>query len=515
MARENSKGRDRKRTSFGKQQDAEKSFYKKKNTRSGGFNDERPKRSSTGGRSGGFRFDKEEGKSFGGERKSSSPFKKRTGFNRGEEGSERPKRFSKSFDRRENFSRDERPKRSRSDEGGSYSRPFGKKPGFKKDYSGDERPKRSGFKKDFSGDERPKRTRSDQGSSYSKPFSKRGGFKKDFSGDERPKRPSFRKDFSGEERPKRFSDEKPGDKFSRPFKKKSFGDSKFGRSDFKKSKFSRDDVRKRGEGEESKSFVERRKEKQREDFHQTEKKEATKNDDGLIRLNKFIANSGVGSRREADELIKMGVITVNGVTITEMGHKVKSTDDVRYEGRKLKAEKLVYVLLNKPKGFITTTDDPEERSTVMQLVAGACKERIYPVGRLDRNTTGLLLLTNDGDLADKLTHPSYNAKKIYKAELDKPLTKNDFEKIKEGVQLEEGRAIVDDLASVSDDKKTVGIEIHIGWNRIVRRIFEALGYQVEKLDRVVYAGLDKKDLGRGQWRFLKPEEVVMLKHFSK
>ena len=137
------------------------------------------------------------------------------------------------------------------------------------------------------------------------------------------------------------------------------------------------------------------------------------------------------------------------------------------------------------------------------------------MGRLDRNTTGLLLLTNDGDLADKLTHPSYNAKKIYKAELDKPLTKNDFEKIKEGVQREEGRAIVDDLASVSDDKKTVGIEIHIGWNRIVRRIFEALGYQVEKLDRVVYAGLDKKDLGRGQWRFLKPEEVVMLKHFSK
>lgn len=548
MPRENSKGRDRKRTSFGKQQDAEKSFYKKKkSTRSGGFGDERPKRASSGGRSGGFRFDKEEAKSFG-ERKSSSPFKKRTGFNRGEEGSERPKRFSrddskgktfsgnkfskpfkkredseggserpkrfsKSFDKRENFSREEKPKRLRGDEGGSFSKPFAKK--------GD-------FKKDFSGDERPKRPRSDEGGSYSKPFGKKPGFKKDYSGDERPKRSGegssypkpfakrsgFKKDFSGEERPKRFSDEKSGGKFSRPFKKKSFGDSKFGGSDFKKSKFSRDDVKKRGEGEETKSFVERRKEKQREDF-QTEKKETVKNDDGLIRLNKFIANSGVGSRREADELIKMGVITVNGVTITEMGHKVKSTDDVRYEGRKLKAEKLVYVLLNKPKGFITTTDDPEERSTVMQLVAGACKERIYPVGRLDRNTTGLLLLTNDGDLADKLTHPSYNAKKIYKAELDKPLTKNDFEKIKEGVQLEEGRAIVDDLASVSDDKKTVGIEIHIGWNRIVRRIFEALGYQVEKLDRVVYAGLDKKDLGRGQWRFLKPEEVVMLKHFSK
>ncbi len=521
MARENSKGRDRKRTSFGKQQDAEKSFYKKKSEKPSRSDDERPRRSS-GGSSFKPRFGKDEDKSFGrsgsskpfqkrerpeGRSYSNKPFKRREDSN---EGDERPKRFSKSFDKRENFSREERPKRSRRDEGGSFSKPFGKKPSFKKDFTGDERPKRRsdeggsyskpfgkkpGFKKDFTGDERPKR-RSDEGGSYSKPFSKRGSFKKDFSGDERPKR-SF--------------DEKSDDK--RPFKKKSFGDKKFDRS-YDKPKFSRDDFRKRGEGEEKKSFVERRKEKQREDI-QAEKPEVKKSDDGLIRLNKFIANSGVGSRREADEIIKMGLISVNGETITEMGHKVKPTDDVRYEGRKLKAEKLVYVLLNKPKGFITTTDDPEDRNTVMQLVAGACKERIYPVGRLDRNTTGLLLLTNDGDLADKLTHPSYNAKKIYKVDLDKPLTKNDFEKIKEGVRLEEGKAIVDDLASVSDDKKTVGIEIHIGWNRIVRRIFEALGYQVEKLDRVVYAGLDKKDLGRGQWRFLKPEEVVMLKHFSK
>jgi len=234
----------------------------------------------------------------------------------------------------------------------------------------------------------------------------------------------------------------------------------------------------------------------------------------LIRLNKFMANSGVGSRREADEYIKMGLVTVNGETITEMGHKVKPTDDIRYEGRKLKAEPMVYILLNKPKGFITTTDDPEERKTVMDLVANACKERIYPVGRLDRNTTGLLLLTNDGDLADKLTHPSYNAKKIYKVELDRALTKNDFQKILDGVYFDEGRAQVDDLAIVSDDGKEIGIEIHIGWNRIVRRIFEALGYQIERLDRVMYAGLDKKDLGRGQWRFLKPEEVVRLKHFN-
>ena len=243
-----------------------------------------------------------------------------------------------------------------------------------------------------------------------------------------------------------------------------------------------------------------------------EKKEAA--NDGLTRLNKYIANSGMGSRREADEMIRKGLISVNGVTITEMGHKVKQGDVVRYEDKVLKAEKPVYILLNKPKGFITTTSDPKERKTVMNLVANACRERLYPVGRLDRNTTGLLLLTNDGDLAEKLTHPSHNTKKIYKVELDRPLTKNDFQKIMEGVRLEEGKAIVDDLAITSDDKKTVGIELHIGWNRIVRRIFESLDYEVRKLDRVVFAGLDKKDLPRGEWRFLKPEEIIRLKHFK-
>ncbi len=231
-------------------------------------------------------------------------------------------------------------------------------------------------------------------------------------------------------------------------------------------------------------------------------------------MNKFISNSGVCSRREADDLIKMGLVSVNGTTVTEMGYKVKATDDVRYEGKKLTAEKPVYILLNKPKGFITTTEDPQERNTVMNLIAGACKQRVYPVGRLDRNTTGLLLLTNDGDLADKLTHPSYNVKKIYKVELDKPITKADFDTIAAGVQLEEGKAVPDDVAIVSDDKKTIGIELHIGWNRIVRRIFESLDYQVLKLDRVVYAGLDKKDLPRGKWRMLKDAEVVRLKHLQ-
>lgn len=211
----------------------------------------------------------------------------------------------------------------------------------------------------------------------------------------------------------------------------------------------------------------------------------------------------------------MGLVTVNGQVITELGHKVRRSDDIRYEGKKLTAERLVYILLNKPKGFITTTEDPQERNTVMNLIGGACKERVYPVGRLDRNTTGLLLFTNDGELAERLTHPSYNVRKIYKVELNRPLTKADFQKIREGVRLEEGRAMVDDLAIVDDDGKTVGLELHIGWNRIVRRIFESLDYDVLKLDRVVYAGLDKKDLARGEWRFLKEPEIVKLKHFGK
>lgn len=245
-------------------------------------------------------------------------------------------------------------------------------------------------------------------------------------------------------------------------------------------------------------------EKGKEDIGNTEK----------IRLNRYISNSGVCSRREADELIKMGLVTVNGTVVTEMGHKVDRKDVIKYEGKTLRAEKPVYILMNKPKGFLTTTKDPQDRNTVMQIIADSVKERVYPVGRLDRNTTGLLLLTNDGELTDKLSHPSYNVKKIYKVDLDKPLTKTDFEKIKKGVHLEEGKAIVDDLALVSDDGKTIGIELHIGWNRVIRRIFESLGYEVVKLDRSVYAGLDKKDLSRGHWRHLTREEVVRLKHYQ-
>ena len=235
---------------------------------------------------------------------------------------------------------------------------------------------------------------------------------------------------------------------------------------------------------------------------------------GQTRLNKYISNSGVCSRRDADELIQMGLVTVNGKVVTEMGYKVNPGDEVRYENKVLRAEKPVYILLNKPKGYLTTTQDPQERKTVMHIIAGAVKERIYPVGRLDRNTTGLLLLTNDGELADQLSHPSYNVRKIYKVELDRPLTKTDFQKISEGVILEEGRAMVDDVAIVSQDGRTIGLEIHIGWNRVVRRIFESLKYEVLKLDRTVYAGLDKKDLPRGQWRFLRADELLRLKHLK-
>jgi len=230
-----------------------------------------------------------------------------------------------------------------------------------------------------------------------------------------------------------------------------------------------------------------------------------------IRLNKYIANAGVCSRREADALITDGQITVNGKVVTEMGHKVLPSDTVKYQGKLLKFEKLQYVLLNKPKGFITTMSDERGRKTVMSLVAKACDERIYPVGRLDRNTTGLLLFTNDGDFAKKLTHPSYQVKKIYQVELDKPLTKADFEAIIKGVELEDGLATVDELAVISEDNKTVGIEIHIGRNRIVRRIFEHLGYQVEKLDRVTFGHLTKKNLPRGKWRHLTDAEVGKLR----
>ena len=233
-----------------------------------------------------------------------------------------------------------------------------------------------------------------------------------------------------------------------------------------------------------------------------------------MRLNKYISNSGVCSRRDADKLIEAGEIMVNEKVVTEMGYKVGAGDVVKYGKKVLNPEKLKYVLLNKPKDFLTTMEDPQGRKTVMSLIKKAGDERIYPVGRLDRNTTGLLLFTNDGDLAKKLSHPSHKVHKLYQAELDKPLTENHLRDIAEGLNLEDGVAVVNDIAIVGEDKRIVGIDIHIGKNRIVRRIFEHLGYDVVKLDRVIYGGLTKKDLGRGKWRFLTEKEVIKLKHMK-
>lgn len=319
------------------------------------------------------------------------------------------------------------------------------------------------------------------------------------------------------------------------FSKDRFEDKTGKPSKFSKSSSSAFDRSKDGESRENRNFKTGRKrtfsdeykeQKENNDFKYSDKhkfRPAHKpanhevEDDGLIRLNRYISNSGICSRRKADELISAGVISVNGQAVTELGTKVDpAKDEIRYNNERLKREKMVYVLLNKPKDYITTTDDPQERRTVMELVSKATKERIYPVGRLDRNTTGLLLMTNDGNLADKLSHPKNNITKIYQVELNKSLTQGDFNKIEFGLELEDGFIKPDDLSYVQGaSKREVGIQIHSGKNRIVRRIFESLGYEVVKLDRVVYASLTKKDLPRGRWRYLEEKELIQLKHLIK
>jgi 23S rRNA pseudouridine2605 synthase len=236
----------------------------------------------------------------------------------------------------------------------------------------------------------------------------------------------------------------------------------------------------------------------------------------LIRINKYIANAGICSRREADELIKSGAVMVNGKVVTELGTKISPSDKVEFGNKTLSLEKNRYILLNKPKAFLTTVTDPQNRNTVMSLIKDACPERVYPVGRLDRNTTGLLLFTNDGEIAKKLTHPRYGIKKIYHVVLDKPLTKADLQKIADGLELDDGFIKVDSIEFITDgkDKREIGIELHSGKNRVVRRIFEKLEYNVEKLDRVYFAGLTKKNLPRGKWRFLEEKEINMLKMIS-
>lgn len=245
---------------------------------------------------------------------------------------------------------------------------------------------------------------------------------------------------------------------------------------------------------------------------QIEYKEKNYDPDEPVRLNRYLANAGVCSRREADTFIQAGVVKVNGVVVTELGTKVKRSDEVMFHDQAINMEKKVYVLLNKPKDYVTTSDDPQNRKTVMELVKNACRERIYPVGRLDRNTTGVLLFTNDGDLATKLTHPQYLKKKIYHVFCDKNVTAADLRQIADGIMLEDGEIHADAIDYAHEtDKKQVGIEIHSGRNRIVRRIFEHLGYKVVKLDRVYFAGLTKKNVKRGDWRFLTQDEVNMLK----
>ena len=318
---------------------------------------------------------------------------------------------------------------------------------------------------------------------------------------------NFREKNTGKNgRDKKFGDRKFGDtKFGdKKFGGKKFGDKKFGKGKGPTGSKNHPDFY----GSKKKTFSKRRKEESK----------SLAGDDGLIRLNKYVSNSGVCSRREADDFIKAGLVSVNGKIVTEMGVKVNPGDVVRFHDRIISPERMVYVLLNKPKDYITTTDDPFERHTVMELVKDACRERIYPVGRLDRNTTGLLLFTNDGDLAKKLMHPSLEVAKIYHVELDLNLKGEDMDAIRKGVTLEDGFIRVDDINYAVTpemrgqvDKKQVGVEIHSGRNRIVRKIFEHLGYNIRKLDRVVYAGLTKKDLPRGRWRFLTPMEVATLK----
>ncbi len=461
---------------------------------------------------------------------------------------------------------DDRPKRSTSSRGNntSGSDQTGKDKPFKK-YSSD----RPGEKKSFSSSGRSYKSTENGSEGYSSSFTSGAGEKKSFT----PKsRPYTGRPADTDSRPKRsFGGEPGGDKKSftpkaRPYTgritdnderpKKSFGGGSSAAGDRKpfasrgkssSSSFNSDERPKRSFGGEKSGDgkFNRRPASANGDFKKRDsdkafntdrpkpkydkiapdrdapaktmrgrRKGAEPKESGLIRLNRYISNAGICSRRKADELIAAGVVSVNGTVISELGHKVDpQKDEIRYNGELLRREKMVYVLLNKPKDYITTTEDPQERRTVMHLVEKASKERIYPIGRLDRNTTGLLLMTNDGDLADKLSHPKNNIVKLYQVELNKSLTQGDMNKIGFGLELEDGFIKPDSISYVAGgSKREIGIQIHSGKNRIVRRIFEHLGYEVVKLDRAVYANLTKKDLPRGRWRFLEESEVIQLKH---
>ena len=398
-----------------------------------------------------------------------------------EEGKRRERKFGEKPRGERRFQDEDRPRRRFDDE----ERP-------RRRFNDDDRPRRK-----FNDEDRPRHRRFEDDEKPRRKFNDEDRPRRKFNDDERPKR-RFNND---EERPRRRfnDDDKPRRRFNdddRP--RRRFDDNDKPRRSRRFENNEEEEAPKRGR----KGYV-------REKDPLYDRPAAT----GEIRLNKYLADCGVCSRREADDLIKAGCVTVNGEVITTMGFKVKTNDKVVYGGQTLNREKLRYLLLNKPKGYITTADDPEGRETVMELVKGACDERIFPVGRLDKNTTGLLLLTNDGDLAKKLTHPSSEVTKLYHVILDKPLTKNDMLRIADGIELDDGFIAADSIAYDEDDesKKGIGIELHSGRNRIVRRIFEHLGYEVTRLDRVMFAGLDKYKLPRGEWRFLTDQEVAMLK----
>ncbi len=452
--------------------------------------------------------------------------------------SSRPKPYGKRDDRDEKPYSDRSKSFDRSDDRKDFKKPYDKK-------FSSSRPKPYGKRDE--GDEKPSRDRStsfgrsDDRKDFKKPYDKKFSSKLSArSGrddrDEKPKddrSDSFQD--SGERRDfKRPFNKNFSDGRAKPFRKKDFDDAKpedrtktfrpsedgkdFVKHEERPKRRRKEDESSTGEGapkwnrKSGHEFYGDRKPKRT--FDKKPRSESYKtNDDGSIRLNKYISNAGICSRREADELISAGVVSVNGEIMTELGYKVKPGDEVKYNNETLRTEKLVYILVNKPKDFITTVEDPQDRKTVMWLIKDACRERVYPVGRLDRNTTGVLLFTNDGDLARKLTHPSFEVQKIYQVELDSPLKSSDMELIKNGVTVEDGFVKVDDIAysSMGEDNSVVGVEIHSGRNRIVRRIFEHLGYGVKKLDRVYFAGLSKKDLPRGRWRFLTPLEVSNLK----
>ena len=406
---------------------------------------------------------------------SDRPYRQR--FNPNAENGDRPQRSynnDRSYRPRYNSEGGDRPQRSYGNNAGG-DRPY--RPRYNSE--GGDRPQRS-YGNNTGGD-RPYRPRynSESGDRPQRPYGNNAG------GD-RPYRPRYNSE--GGDRPFRPRYNSNGDRPQRPY----------GNRD----SYSRP-IRRTGDYDPNAKYSKKK---------QIEYKEQFVDPNEPIRLNKFLANAGVCSRREADEFITAGVVSVNGEVVTELGTKIKRGDEVKFHDQTVSIERKIYVLLNKPKDTVTTSDDPQARRTVMDLVKGACDERIYPVGRLDRNTTGVLLLTNDGDLASKLTHPKYLKKKIYHVHLDKNLTKADMEQIAAGIQLDDGEIQADAISYTDDFKKDeVGIEIHSGKNRIVRRIFESLGYKVVKLDRVFFAGLTKKGLRRGEWRYLTEPEVNFLR----